>query len=441
MSSKAAEGEAAPAGGADADTSTVGGAGGSGGDGKAFETPARPAADDAERGAPPTPVKAAVDDPRRGPFMHPVTQAYKGAAGAARKGSSLKALPGMDLGALAKLTMRAKKVAHKHSEMGLARRAIDERSDFAHPDPLRMCVCVDGSQYSEDAFKDALELMEPHGHLTVVHAVDPRVDQATLPPKFRAKAVEEHYQFALETAIPIPERFKLVRINLNEGESLHDGMCRFVHGEHFQLVFVGMQGRRSPTDSPSVLGSTADYSLRHMFASTAVIKTRKHPDSKIWVVGVDGSLHAHNALLVARRLAHRGDEVHALNVHHETAPTLAAQRERNAMTAEYERDMGEYADHDRSARKAALKWVQIELPRRDATIAEAIVGYAEEHDASYLVVGADGVKQALLGNSGRRSLGSVSDSVVLKARCNVIVTDTALDLEVETGSFDRRGHK
>jgi len=369
--------------------------------------------------------------------VHPITQGFKGAEGPRRKGSSLKKMPGMDFGALAKLAHRAKKAAHRHSEMGLARRAIDERSEFAHPDPLRICVAVDGSQYAEEAFQDAVELMEPEGHLTVVHAVDPRVPQEELPAKFRAKAVHDHYKFALERVFPIPDRYDLRRIDLAAGESLHDGMCRFVHSSHFQLVFVGMQGRRSATDEPKVLGSTADYSLRHMFSSTAIIKTRKHPESKIWVVGVDGSLHAHNALLVARRLAHRGDVIHALNVHHETASTLADQHARNEMTNEYERDIGEYADHDKSARKATLKWVQIELPRRDATIAEAIVGYAEEVEASYLVVGADGVKQTLVGDSGRRKLGSVSDSVVLKARCNVIVTDTAIDLEVETGTFDR----
>lgn len=55
--------------------------------------------------------------------------------------------------------------------------------------------------------------------------------------------------------------------------------------------------------------------------------------------------------------------------------------------------------------------------------AEALVAFAEEHDAAILAVGVDGMGRYTSSSGAREKagLGSVSDAVVRKARCDVFV--------------------
>ncbi len=60
------------------------------------------------------------------------------------------------------------------------------------------------------------------------------------------------------------------------------------------------------------------------------------------------------------------------------------------------------------------------LPRtKAATVADILVALAEEEDVDFLVVGVDGLGRFVSGMKDH--LGSTSDAVVRKARCNVIV--------------------
>lgn len=53
------------------------------------------------------------------------------------------------------------------------------------------------------------------------------------------------------------------------------------------------------------------------------------------------------------------------------------------------------------------------------TVADVLINYAEEHEADFLVVGADGLGRYAAGKSDH--LGSTSDAVVRKSRTNVVV--------------------
>lgn len=337
---------------------------------------------------------------------------------------------------LAGLAAKVKHIAHKPSDHALVRHAIDERSEFSHPDPINVCIAIDGSTYAHDAFVDACELMERGSHITVVHCSAPRMEH-TLPPQRKAKAIHTKYKHEL-TAKFGEDFYHIEQLTVDSLDDSHDAVCDYVNKHHFQLLFVGLVGKRSPTDEPHVLGSATDYSVRNALVSTVVVKNHKHPDRKVWVVGVDGSLHAHNSLLVARRLAHSGDRIIAVHVQRDTSSSETAANMQAKIIEEYKREIeNQYYVHDVREHKGTLEWAEIDPPRAK-TIADALCDFAEEQAASYLVVGCDGIKATMSGYGVRGTMGSVSDRVVSKARCNVIVTETHVDIDIADGTFSKR---
>lgn len=248
---------------------------------------------------------------------------------------------GMAMSDVAGLARRATFVIKaKPTKEAMARRSVEQRSEFTHPDGLSYCVVVDGSKQSHEAFLEAADMMAPNDSITLLHPVDPEAEPLRAGMK-NEDVIDDKYETACVTRFN-SERARIVHEPLKPHESVHDAVCRYVNSNGFEMLVVPLMAARGPGDKDRMLGDDKDYSVRHAFVTTLIVRhqtvdstggfgssaglgsARPRRSSfvrakRIYAVGVDGSLHAHNALIVARRLAQSSDEVHAVHVHRPAA--------------------------------------------------------------------------------------------------------------------------
>lgn len=178
------------------------------------------------------------------------------------------------------------------------------------------------------------------------------------------------------------------------------------------MVVVGSRGHGRTEDL--LVGSVSQHLARHASCPVAVVRPTHTVDPKRIVVGIDGSENSSKALEYACRRAERtGETVTAIHAWHEHAPSTDV-----------------WSSEPR---------VVGSLPHREVLLAESVAGVRVEHpdvvleqeavpvapvrclsdasrSASLLVVGSHG-----LGFFGGLLLGSVSQGVLHRAECPVVV--------------------
>lgn len=78
---------------------------------------------------------------------------------------------------------------------------------------------------------------------------------------------------------------------------------------------VGFTGRKGPKEDPTILGSSADFSLRGARMPCCIVKRKVAPrESHLFVVAVDGSERAHSGLQLTEQLAMPGDRIVIVHV-------------------------------------------------------------------------------------------------------------------------------
>jgi nucleotide-binding universal stress UspA family protein len=172
------------------------------------------------------------------------------------------------------------------------------------------------------------------------------------------------------------------------------------------LQVVGFVGRK---EDILVIGTAADYSLRSAHMSAVIVKRRTVLPSEVFVVGVDGSDRAHRGVELALQLRRPEDTVIVLHVEN---PALECEE-----TGKYHASAVAARYSTFCADKANCSFSSTQVHGAVA-VADVIVDWAADHDATFIVIGADGVGAYAVGHEAR--LGSVSDAVVKKARCNII---------------------
>lgn len=80
------------------------------------------------------------------------------------------------------------------------------------------------------------------------------------------------------------------------------------------FLVVGFTGRKGPKEDPTVLGKSADFSLRAARMPICVVKGEKGKsfsakDKHTFLVAVDGSDRAHACLELARSISKEGDRI------------------------------------------------------------------------------------------------------------------------------------
>jgi nucleotide-binding universal stress UspA family protein len=182
--------------------------------------------------------------------------------------------------------------------------------------------------------------------------------------------------------------------------------------ESASMVVVGSRGHGRAGDL--LVGSVSQHLARHATCPVAVVRPAHAADARRIVVGVDGSQASSKALEHACRRAERtGESVTAIHAWHEHAPStdvwssepraLDSLSRRQALLAE--RVAGVRTDHP-----------DVVLEPEAVPVAPVRCLADASRSASLLVVGSHG-----LGFFGGLLLGSVSQGVLHRAQCPVVV--------------------
>lgn len=206
------------------------------------------------------------------------------------------------------------------------------------------------------------------------------------------------------------EKYQIVIRRKNIGQSTKEALCGYLAKHEYDILVVGCVGRKGPKDDPHVLGSTADYSLRAARLTSVIVKNRRFPEEAIFLVATDGSDGGHEAVRTALTLARPADRVLILHVEDRSVePTLSGRYTEPAVRERYE------------ALAARMERVEYRTVQRlpDGPVADTVCAVASDEDATFVVVGVDGISAHARGES---VMGSVSDRVVRLCRSTVIVT-------------------
>ncbi|KAA0150367.1 hypothetical protein FNF27_04796 [Cafeteria roenbergensis] len=276
-------------------------------------------------------------------------------------------------------------------------------------EPLRYCIAVDGSELSLRTFHAAAMLCCRGDHVTVLHIADP--GKTYLPYDMRPSSIREQYDVECVGRFP-KSNYSIVVKNKRLGESTRTAVLDAVNNGTFDVFCVGMVGRKGPKDSPTVLGSTADYSMRGAHCTSVVVKGRgaDFPKSGPFVVACDGSRKSLFCIRQVLTMANDDDEIRVVHV---------SQRDQEGLRPQFRATAVKEAAEAVAAGDKRFSFEFIEHGT-DTTIADTLAEYAAEAGALYVAMGADGVAAFAAGKYV--GLGSVSDRLVKVARCSAIVT-------------------
>jgi nucleotide-binding universal stress UspA family protein len=157
------------------------------------------------------------------------------------------------------------------------------------------------------------------------------------------------------------------------------------------------------------MGASSDFSLRASHTTSLIVKDNEPSRPSSFVIGIDGSTRAEQALELALRL--RAPEDHLYLIHIED---LAAQA---GSARQFDADVVEakYTETARGISNATFRRV---VKPKSESVADAFIRITDEVGGSYVLVGVDGMGNFCAGKPV--SLGSVSDKVIKTSRANVI---------------------
>jgi nucleotide-binding universal stress UspA family protein len=203
---------------------------------------------------------------------------------------------------------------------------------------------------------------------------------------------------------------------------------------------VGFSGSKGMKADHGIMGLTTDYSLRGALMSTVVVKGAKVPkrgETHKFVLGVDGSERSKLAADRICSLAASGDVVVFLHVFSSSSEGDIGDRFREPAVRAF---FKEYASTDERCQYVGLDC----SGDGKNTLADSLVSWAEDNEASFVAVGADGVGSYSAGKK-ETALGSFSDRVVKCAQVSVVVVQNRDAVYGESASEEtsagRAAHK
>jgi len=276
--------------------------------------------------------------------------------------------------------------------------------------PTRILVATDGSECATLAARAAVDLSNKSGsELHVAHAWT-HVPSARFE-TYVYTQLEEEGRRVLEEEVRRMEAAgaNIAGTHLREG-STHKVIVGLAEELAAGLVVVGSRGL-GPLKR-FFMGSISESVVR--CARCPVLVVREWPHSGFpaeIVLATDGSEESALATRAAADLSEKtGSEVHILHV--ERSPVMAySGRAQQSTTSEAQKLLDDQVQRTKEAGgRVAATHLRIGEP------SEEIVGLSAEIGAGLVVVGSRG-----LGAAKRLSLGSVSESVVRRAPCPVLV--------------------
>jgi len=250
----------------------------------------------------------------------------------------------------------------------------------------------------------ALIAKKTHASVTVLH-VAPRVSYGE--PEKSALILsgldQEGQRMISEARALFAEEKVEVKTEVLHEEDAAETILELSVDENFDLIVMG--GRGENEKSPTALGSVTKKVVMHAVCPTMMVK--KVSTLSNLLLCVDGSDHALKALNYALNLAEKmGSRMTLLNVQearlHKASPDAA-----NELGG---RILIESLDEVKKQNLAADRRLEFGVP------SDVIVDVAEKGNHDLIVLGSRG-----LGAVKRFLLGSVSDDVIHKAKCSVLI--------------------
>lgn len=165
-----------------------------------------------------------------------------------------------------------------------------------------------------------------------------------------------------------------------------------------------------------MLGSVADLSLRESNMSVFIGKRKHIADHTIFVVGVDGSETAHDAVCLAIRLARPTDRIVLIHIEDASAqPVLSGPAGENK-SERFDADVVEARYHAFIAARPSSGVCECVFKRilkpvgSAGGVSDTFLDAAQEEDAEIVLVGIDGLGAKAHGHKAR--VGSNTDNVV-----------------------------
>ena len=317
---------------------------------------------------------------------------------------------------------------------------------------LSVMCCLDGSRMSNLAFGVAARL-RGKGSMHVLHVSDP--DKPGLPGHLNPDYLRDLFELnCAKYAIP-SRNWAVEVIERAPAEDGPDGakepVRNVIHAvaveQRPDVVVLGAFGRKGAQPSIWGNGSNTDWSARTLETTTAIVKSGVRGFSEFlnersrWVCCFDGSQRSVQGVefALASLRPDLGDELLLLHVLEEADPRSGWRQAGNAnqldaktaMLHDVAEKVQAAAANGAASEEAAARArgaVSLALVDRNpnAPIGQQIAQFAAQSEATFLVVGVDGMSawENSNGNFDKflgESFGSISDYVVRHARCVIVV--------------------
>lgn len=282
----------------------------------------------------------------------------------------------------------------------------------------RLLLCSDGSEFSEGAIREAIDLAKRCGSkLVAMSVIESNPELAAMAPKL----MEKSEKAAREHLAAVQERARKEGIDcetvVHEGEDSYQYVVEEAEKNKSTMIVMGRRGRKGL--KRLMMGSTTARVIGHAPCSVMVVPRAADVEFKSIVVATDGSKYSASAGSEAIGIAKRnGSRLTAIAV---VPAELAMPTDVDFAVLQRER----LADQEMSVAEKNAKAVK-EAAKTEGVDAQAFVMNGKPADAIIESAKDAGADLIVLGSHGRTGLdkllmGSVAERVIVLASCAVLV--------------------
>lgn len=270
----------------------------------------------------------------------------------------------------------------------------------------RILLATDGSEYSEGAVREAINMAKLCScKLIAISVVETNPEYSAIAPQIVEKAEKQMRQHLESVKSRALKEGVDCEIIVHEGEEPYQYIVNEAERQQVEMIIMGRRGRTGI--KRLMMGSVTARVIGHATRNILVVPRTAHITWKDIVIATDGSRYSETAAKEALSLAKNcGSTIYAIAVTRPEATQERIQISENALK-----------EIKSTAEREGIKVdVSLVKGKPHESIHEAIIEYAKEKDADVIVMGSHGrtgLKRLLM--------GSVCERVIGHAKCAVLV--------------------
>ena len=349
-------------------------------------------------------------------------------------------IPDLEGQVLVESSVSGKQVGISTSSKGLPERCHKTLHHIVDRHSLTMLVCVDGSPASDLSFDVAMRMRKSRDKILIYHSFN-LSEQASLNVHFQRDSIASKYtSMAMMNGVSANEADKIMLLRERaDGEDNKDSVLSLIaeydeelHGmpigqsyylptknvDFIVVGFTGSRGAEKAASGPTVMGSTTNLTLRGISRPIVVAKAPLPPlgengssTSLLYVVAVDSSERSKKGLALIMTLVKPKDRVVCVHIAADTEGFQGDHGESDSK--ELEKFYRTELDLFGPAQSSLIKIPQANGKTRAQMIVEYVNDTCEPRPDFLCISPRARVSQ-------HEELGSVSDGIVMDAKCNII---------------------